>query len=101
MHAALRRRTCAIWRSGFVWNALNLEIGPVVDRLGQCSRRQLYGEVLLVLLVVETGKPEDAGRVGGGWIAAKPLCQPVQQFFGLVLRNTFDPPDDLVFVRRG
>src|ERR1700680_746691 len=91
--------TPMICRSGFRGNVFYLEIRPAVDRFRQCSRRQRHWEVLLVLLVVETGKPEDAGRVGGRWIAAKPLGQSPQQLFGLVLRDILDPPHHLVLGR--
>jgi len=51
---------------------------------------------MLVFLVVETGKAEDASRIGGRWIAAKPPGQPSQQLFGLVLWDIFDPPNSFV-----
>jgi cold shock protein len=34
-------------------------------------------------------------------LTAEPLGQAAQQLFGVVLRDTFNPPDDLVFVRGG
>lgn len=51
---------------------------------------------MLVLLVVEPGKSENARRIGGRWIAAKPLRQSSQQLFGLVLRDILDSPHSLV-----
>src|SRR5581483_4507951 len=81
-------------------NALNLEIHPVMDGFGRCTSGNSYYEVLLVFLVVEARKAKDPGCIGGRWIAAETPCQTAQKFFGLVLCDTFDTPDDLVFVRR-
>ena len=68
----------------------------MIDRFGHCSRRQLYGEVLLVLLVVESRKTEHAGGVSRGRIAAKSLGQAAENLFGLILSKTFNPPNSLV-----
>src|SRR6266513_2102330 len=74
---------------------VQLEIVKMVDSRGLPASLNI--EICLILLVRETGKAQDASRVGSGWISAELAYHGVQEHFCLFETHAFHLPDDLEF----
>src|SRR6266849_8618336 len=78
---------------------MNREISERVDRIAFLSR--LDDEFLRKLPIGESGQAQHARRVRCRKVAAKLICEAVEQRLGLILTESAHFPHDLMLAGRG